>query len=137
MFENYPHKTHEALFKTYYLLQGSYWAQQALVLMLQLEKPRKDFKELVGHHIITLLLISLSYIFHFTHMGLVVYITHDISDFFIAVSIPYSLVAAQATMPLPYLLLLSIHSAFNIINVPVLSLTLTCPFLDLENTQLH
>lgn len=86
MFENFPHKTHTADFKAYYLLEAAYWAQQAIVLLLQLEKPRKDFKELVGHHIITLSLIFLSYRFHFTHIGLAVYITHDVSDFFIAVS---------------------------------------------------
>ncbi len=86
MFEGYPHKTLEWDFKAYYLLQASYWAQQMIVLMLQLEKPRKDFKELVGHHIITLTLIGLSYRFHFTHMGLAVYITHDVSDFLLAVS---------------------------------------------------
>lgn len=85
MFEGFPHRKHEALFKAYYLLQAAYWAQQAIVLMLQLEKPRKDFKELVLHHIVTLALIILSYRFHFTHMGIAVYITHDISDFFLAV----------------------------------------------------
>lgn len=88
MYEGFPHKLHQADFKAYYLLEASYWAQQAIVLMLQLEKPRKDFKELVGHHIITLSLIALSYRFHFTYIGLAVYITHDISDFFLAVSIP-------------------------------------------------
>jgi acyl-CoA-dependent ceramide synthase len=86
MYEGFPHRAHEAYFKAYYLLQASYWAQQGLVLMLQLEKPRKDFKELVLHHIITLALIGLSYRFHFTYMGVAVYITHDISDFFLAVS---------------------------------------------------
>ena len=85
-YEGFPHRSHDGLFKAYYLLEASYWAQQAIVLLLQLEKPRKDFKELVGHHIITLALIGLSYRFHFTHMGLAVYITHDISDFFLAVS---------------------------------------------------
>jgi acyl-CoA-dependent ceramide synthase len=85
MFEGFPHKTHEALFKGYYLMQASYWAQQMIVLLLMLEKPRKDFKELVAHHVITLSLIYLSYSFHFTYMGLAVYITHDISDFFLAV----------------------------------------------------
>ncbi|KAI9678739.1 MAG: hypothetical protein M1817_005796 [Caeruleum heppii] len=85
-FENYPHKTLEGNFKAYYLFQAAYWSQQALVLLLQLEKPRKDFKELVGHHIITIALIWLSYRFHFTHMGLLVYITHDVSDFFLATS---------------------------------------------------
>ena len=86
MFADFPHRSHEGVFKAYYLLQASYWAQQAIVLCLQLEKPRKDFKELVGHHIVTLALIWLSYRFHFTYMGLAVYITHDISDFFLAVS---------------------------------------------------
>ncbi|KAL1992271.1 hypothetical protein VTN49DRAFT_4303 [Thermomyces lanuginosus] len=86
MFEGFPHREHTAEFKAYYLLQAAYWSQQAIVLMLQLEKPRKDFKELVAHHIITLALIFLSYRFHFTYMGLAVYITHDISDFFLATS---------------------------------------------------
>lgn len=86
MYEGFPHRAHEAVFKAYYLLQASYWAQQSLVMMLMLEKPRKDFKELVLHHIITLALIGLSYRFHFTYIGVAVYITHDISDFFLAVS---------------------------------------------------
>ncbi len=84
-FEGFPHHTLDGLFKAYYLLQAAYWTQQAIVLLLMLEKPRKDFRELVGHHILTLTLIALSYRFHFTSMGLAVYITHDISDFFLAV----------------------------------------------------
>jgi len=86
MYEGFPHKTHEAEFKFYYLFQAAYWAQQAIVLMLGLEAPRKDYYELVGHHIVSLCLIGLSYRFHFTYMGLAVYVTHDISDFFLAVS---------------------------------------------------
>ncbi|KAI5205274.1 acyl-CoA-dependent ceramide synthase [Aureobasidium subglaciale] len=86
MFEGFPHRSHEAVFKAYYLLQASYWAQQAIVLLLMLEKPRKDFKELVLHHVVTLALIWLSYRFHFTYMGIAVYITMDISDFFLATS---------------------------------------------------
>lgn len=86
MYEGFPHRAHEGYFKAYYLLQASYWAQQAIVLCMLLEKPRKDFKELVLHHIVTLSLIGLSYRFHFTYMGVAVYITHDISDFFLAVS---------------------------------------------------
>ncbi|KAI1777703.1 longevity assurance proteins LAG1/LAC1 [Hypoxylon cercidicola] len=86
MYENFPHKTNEAVFKFYYLFQAAYWAQQAIVLLLGMEKPRKDYKELVGHHIVSLTLIGLSYRFHFTHIGLAVYVTHDISDFFLATS---------------------------------------------------
>ncbi|KAG6290973.1 hypothetical protein E4U09_004169 [Claviceps aff. purpurea] len=86
MYEDFPHRTHEAGVKFYYLFQAAYWAQQAIVLVLGLEKARKDFKELVGHHIVSLALIGLSYRFHFTYIGLAVYTTHDISDFFLATS---------------------------------------------------
>ncbi|EFX00313.1 ceramide synthase membrane component [Grosmannia clavigera kw1407] len=86
MYENFPHKTHLAIVKFYYLFEAAYWAQQAVVLMLGMEKPRKDFRELVGHHIVSLSLIALSYRFHFTYIGIAVYTTHDISDFFLATS---------------------------------------------------
>src|SRR4051794_17258420 len=99
MFEGFPHRKHDAIFKAYYLLQASYWTQQAIVLLLQLEKPRKDFRELVGHHIVTLALIGLSYRFHFTYMGIAVYITHDISDFFLATSKTLNYLDAFITPP--------------------------------------
>lgn len=85
-YENYPHRTHTSDFKAYYLLQAAYWLQQAIVLLLQLEKPRKDFKELILHHVVTISLIGLSYRFHFTWIGIAVFWTHDVSDFFLATS---------------------------------------------------
>lgn len=35
--------------KFYYLLQASYWLQQALVMFAGLERPRKDYYELIAH----------------------------------------------------------------------------------------
>lgn len=121
MYQGFPHRAHEACFKTYYLLQAAYWAQQAIVLMLQLEKPRKDFKELVLHHIITLALIGLSYRFHFTYMGIAVYITHDISDFFLAVS-NLSVLRPNSTRKLTIIL----HQTSKILNY--LDSSLTIPY---------
>ncbi|KAI1259075.1 TLC domain-containing protein [Xylariaceae sp. FL1019] len=86
MYKGYPHKSHEGVMKFYYLLQAAFWVQQALVMLLGLEKRRKDFKELVVHHVVTVSLIALSYRFHFTMMGCLVYVTHDLSDFFLATS---------------------------------------------------
>lgn len=83
---DYPHKTHDFYFKVYYLGQAAFWVQQSVVLVLQLEKPRKDFYELILHHIVTIALIWCSYRFHFTWMGLAVYVTMDVSDFFLALS---------------------------------------------------
>lgn len=85
-YEGFPHREIDMWLKGFYLLQASFWAQQAIVLLLMLEKPRKDFKELVFHHIITMSLIFLSYRFHFTKIGLDVYVTMDLSDFFLALS---------------------------------------------------
>jgi hypothetical protein len=39
-------------------MQMSYWLQQLIVLVLGLEKPRKDYYELVAHHIVTLWLVG-------------------------------------------------------------------------------
>ncbi|KAI1208357.1 longevity assurance proteins LAG1/LAC1 [Annulohypoxylon truncatum] len=86
MYEFFPHKTHDAAVKFYYLFQAAFWTQQALVMLLGMEQKRKDFRELVAHHIVTIALIGLSYRFHFTYMGIAVYISHDISDFFLAMS---------------------------------------------------
>ncbi|KAK5145544.1 hypothetical protein LTR04_001275, partial [Oleoguttula sp. CCFEE 6159] len=125
MFEQYPHKTHDALFKAYYLLQASYWAQQGLVLLLMLEKPRKDFKELVAHHVITLSLIWLSYRFHFTYMGLAVYITHDISDFFLATSKTLNYLSSPIVGPYFALFILVWTYLRHYINLHILYATLT------------
>lgn len=38
-----------ALVKTYYLLQFSYWLQQAIVMIAGLEAPRDDYVELILH----------------------------------------------------------------------------------------
>lgn len=85
-YAHFPHRVHPGMFKGYYLLQAAFWAQQSVVLVLQLEKPRKDFRELVFHHAVTMALIFLSYRFHFAAMGLAVFITMDVSDFFLAAS---------------------------------------------------
>lgn len=50
--------------KRYYLMQSAYWCQQLLVLLLKLEKPRKDYNELVAHHAVTLWLVGYVATFH-------------------------------------------------------------------------
>ncbi|KAK4164710.1 TLC domain-containing protein [Cladorrhinum sp. PSN259] len=96
MYEGFPHRTHEAGFKYYYLLQATFWLQQIVVMVLGLEARRKDFNLLIAHHVVTVTLIGLSYRFHFTYMGIAVYITHDISDFFLSVSKSLNYVESKA-----------------------------------------
>lgn len=99
MYKTYPDFNNEYLYKIFYLGQAAFWAQQSCVLALQLEKPRKDFQELIIHHIVTLALVWLSYVFHFTKMGLAVYITMDVSDFFLALSKTLNYLDSSLTPP--------------------------------------
>ncbi|KAF6825949.1 sphingosine n-acyltransferase lac1 [Colletotrichum plurivorum] len=125
MYESFPHKTHEAVVKFYYLFEAAYWAQQALVMLLGMEKPRKDYYELVAHHIVTLALIGLSYRFHFTYMGIAVYLTHDISDFFMAASKSLNYIDHPITGPWYCLSLCSWIYLRHFINLKILWSILT------------
>jgi very-long-chain ceramide synthase len=71
--------------KTYYLLEFAYWCQQFLLITLRVEKPRKDFTELVLHHIVTVWLIGGSYLVNLPYVGNAVFITMDWSDVFLSV----------------------------------------------------
>ncbi|KAJ7358281.1 longevity assurance proteins LAG1/LAC1 [Mycena albidolilacea] len=83
---DYPHTLIPSELKRYYLMQTAYWMQQFLVLVLGLEKPRKDYAELVAHHIVTLFLVIVSYVMNLTFIGSAVYLSMDIPDMFLALS---------------------------------------------------
>ncbi|KAH0839876.1 longevity assurance proteins LAG1/LAC1 [Lanmaoa asiatica] len=82
----YPHWDMRPDLKRYYLMHSAYWCQQFIVLLLRLEKPRKDYSELVAHHFVTLWLIGWSYLVNMTLMGNAVYMSMDIPDVFLAIS---------------------------------------------------
>ncbi|KAF9057653.1 TLC domain-containing protein [Panaeolus papilionaceus] len=84
--QDYPHWDMKPDLKRYYLMQFSYWCQQLLVLLLGLEKPRKDYAELVAHHFVTLWLVGWSYLVNMTYIGNAVYMSMDIPDAFLAFS---------------------------------------------------
>ncbi|SCV73509.1 BQ2448_7435 [Microbotryum intermedium] len=81
----YPHWRMEGRLKSYYLLQLAYWCQQMLVLILGLEKPRSDFKELVIHHVVTLWLVGWSYLLNLTMIGTAIFVSMDLPDICLAV----------------------------------------------------
>ena len=100
---DYPHWDMKPELKRYYLMQAAYWVQQLLVLVFGLEKPRKDYYELVAHHLVTLWLVGCviqfqnnamdtellpnrwSYLINLTRIGNAVYVSMDIPDTFLAV----------------------------------------------------
>ncbi|KAI8086862.1 TLC domain-containing protein [Gilbertella persicaria] len=81
---DYPVTDYSRGFKYYYLVQFAFWLQQ--IFVLQIEAPRKDYKELVMHHINTLLLVSLSYCCNFTRVGNAVFVCMDLPDLFLALA---------------------------------------------------
>ncbi|KAG2219239.1 hypothetical protein INT45_009847 [Circinella minor] len=81
---DYPVTEYDGLFKYYYLVQFAFWLQQ--IFVLQIEEPRKDYRELVLHHINTLLLISLSYCCNFTRVGNAVFVYMDAPDAILALA---------------------------------------------------
>ncbi|KAF4602066.1 hypothetical protein EYR40_005268 [Pleurotus pulmonarius] len=83
---NYPHWDMKPELKCYYLVQMAYWWQQLIVMVLGLEKPRKDYRELVAHHCVTLWLVGWSYLVNLTFIGNAVYMSMDIPDTFLAFS---------------------------------------------------
>lgn len=82
----YPHWQMRPELKLYYMLQASYWMQQAFVMLLGLERPRKDYYELVAHHLVTLWLIGWSYFINLTMIGTTVFVCMDIPDTWLALS---------------------------------------------------
>ncbi|KAJ3554937.1 hypothetical protein NP233_g12318 [Leucocoprinus birnbaumii] len=83
---DYPHWDMLPGLKYYELTQAAYWCQQLIVLVLGLEKPRKDYKELVAHHIVTLWLIGWSYLINLTYIANAVFLSMDLPDTFLAFS---------------------------------------------------
>ena len=95
--------------KCYYLLQLAFWVQQMLVLVLGLEKPRKDYWAYVIHHFVTIWLVGYvfrlfvsrveirdtvteeryltrcSYVMNLTLIGNAVFLSMDIPDTFLSV----------------------------------------------------
>ncbi|KAI8081559.1 TLC domain-containing protein [Halteromyces radiatus] len=81
---DYPVTDYTKAFKYYYLVQFAFWLQQ--IFVLQIEAPRKDYRELVMHHINTLLLIFASYLCNFTRVGNAVFVCMDLPDAVLALA---------------------------------------------------
>ncbi|CAL9730737.1 ceramide synthase Lac1p [Monosporozyma unispora] len=125
MYATYPDFNNPYLYKIFYLGQAAFWTQQACVLALQLEKPRKDYYELIFHHIVTLLLIWLSYVFHFSKMGLAIFITMDISDCLLALSKTLNYLDSSLTAPIFIIFMFTWIYLRHVINIKILWSVLT------------
>lgn len=77
----WPHNQLCTPFKLYYLLQLSFWFQQ--IIVINIEKQRKDHVQMFSHHIITCLLVVGSYMYYYTRIGNLILIIMDSGDIFL------------------------------------------------------
>jgi len=98
--------------KLYYLLQTSFWLQQAFVMLLGLERPRKDYYELVAHHLVTLWLIGWSYFINLTMIGTTVFVCMDIPDTWLALAKMLNYLDMNAAAAAVYSVFLGARSYF-------------------------
>ncbi|ODM90846.1 Ceramide synthase 6, partial [Orchesella cincta] len=68
----------------YYLFAGGYYC--SLLLSLQFDAKRKDFWEMLLHHLVSILLLGFSWVCNFVRIGTVVLVLHDCVDIFLEVN---------------------------------------------------
>lgn len=66
----------------YYIFELSYYLSE-LLCMSWLETKRKDHNVLYAHHLVTITLLGLSYVYGFHRIGILVLYSHNINDIFL------------------------------------------------------
>lgn len=84
LWSGWPVREMSGLSKFYYLLQTSFWVQQ--VIVINVEDRRKDYWQMLSHHIVTILLLLGSYVSHFTPIGNVILILMDPCDILLSLA---------------------------------------------------
>ncbi|KAF8196782.1 TLC domain-containing protein [Mycena galopus ATCC 62051] len=86
---DYPHWDMKPQLKSYYLIQAAYWVHQVLVLVLGLERPRKDYIQFISSLLFYAdadRFISWSYLMNLTFIGHAVYLSMDVPEVFFSFS---------------------------------------------------
>jgi len=84
IWEGWPFREADGLFKWYYLVQWGFWVQQLLVV--NIEEKRKDYAQMFTHHIFTTALMCLSYGYFHMRVGIVILTIMDFVDIILPVS---------------------------------------------------
>lgn len=83
----YPNTPIPQLTKFYYLAQLGWWFHQ--IYVINTEKRRHDHWQMFSHHVLTIALVTLSYIGNFTRVGTVIHVLMDFCDILLPVSLAF------------------------------------------------
>ncbi|KAL7930293.1 longevity assurance proteins LAG1/LAC1 [Trichoderma chlorosporum] len=78
LWTNWPSREISGTMKFYFLTQWAFWLQQMIVV--HIEKQRKDYWFTIMHHLVTIGLVAASYSYHFTSVGNLTLIIMDVVD---------------------------------------------------------
>ncbi|KAH7410143.1 TLC domain-containing protein [Phaeosphaeria sp. MPI-PUGE-AT-0046c] len=78
IWDGWPFREVEGVFKFYYLLQWAFYIQQ--ILVVNIEEKRKDYAQMFVHHVFTAALLFLSYGYYHMRVGLVIMCIMDFVD---------------------------------------------------------
>ncbi|GAA0151184.1 transferase [Lithospermum erythrorhizon] len=82
--QSWPNQKYKLKLKCLYMYTGGFYAYSIFALIFW-ETRRSDFGVSMGHHVVTSVLISLSYMWRMARAGSVVLALHDASDVFLEV----------------------------------------------------
>ena len=83
LWSTWPSRQIRGDLKWYYLIQLSFYLQQ--ILAVNLEKRRKDYEQMLLHHVVTSALMYIAYAYRWTKVGNVVLVIMDVVDFLLPV----------------------------------------------------
>ncbi|KAM5342087.1 hypothetical protein ACJ41O_015118 [Fusarium nematophilum] len=78
MWASFPDRELSGLMKAYMLAQLAFWLQQ--IIVINIEKRRKDHWQMFSHHIVTIVMVYSSYRVAFTPVGNVILVLTDLND---------------------------------------------------------
>lgn len=85
MWTDWPQRQIDPVMKGYILAQWGFWLQQ--IIVINIEEKRKDYWQMLSHHVITIGLISSCYSYYFTRVGNFILVIMDVVDIVLSVSV--------------------------------------------------
>lgn len=100
----------------YYLLEVGFYL--SLIISLFVDVKRKDFWQMVVHHIVTVLLLTFSYNSGFFRIGCVIMLLHDLADIFLESAKVFNYAQWEVTCNIGFIFFAVVFNATRLVYYP-------------------